>query len=142
MSEHVLASPEISFAPQPSSGTKRIWTVFWILSVITIVELGLGLLLYTLHLPESFRRLAIKGVIGILSLAKAYYIVGVFMHLGSELKNLRLAIVVTLGLFIWFIIAFLADGNSWKNLRNTRGGSVKPDTEQVAPAAKQQGSKE
>lgn len=30
-----------------------------------------------------------------------------------------MTIVVPLSLFIWFIIAFLADGNSFRNLRNT-----------------------
>jgi len=30
-----------------------------------------------------------------------------------------MTIVVPLALFVWFIIAFLYDGNSFKNLRNT-----------------------
>ena len=54
----------------------------------------------------------------ILTLAKAYYIVSVFMHLGDEIRNMIMTIVVPLMLFIWFIIAFIADGNSYKNLRN------------------------
>jgi hypothetical protein len=37
-------------------------------------------------------------------------------------------------LFIWFIAAFLLDGNSWKNLRNSRGKSVTP-VEMQSPAA-------
>jgi cytochrome c oxidase subunit IV len=83
--------------------------------------------------------LFIKGVICILSLAKAYYIVSVFMHLGDEIRNFIMTIVVPLCLFIWFILAFLWDGNSWKNLRNTDGGSR---TEQVTkPAATEKGAK-
>ena len=54
----------------------------------------------------------------ILTLAKAYYIVSVFMHLGDEIRNMIMTIVVPLMLFIWFIAAFLWDGNSYKNLRN------------------------
>jgi cytochrome c oxidase subunit 4 len=68
---------------------------------------------------SSFLQLFIKGVICILSLAKAFYIVGVFMHLGDEIRNMVMTIVVPLMLFIWFIIAFIYDGNSYKNLRNT-----------------------
>ncbi len=34
-----------------------------------------------------------------------------------------MTIAVPAALFIWFIIAFLYDGNSWKNLRNTDAGS-------------------
>jgi hypothetical protein len=64
-------------------------------------------------------RLAIKGTIIILMLAKAFYIVAYFMHLKHELKNLIMTVVVPLSLFVWFIGAFLIDGNSFKNLRNT-----------------------
>ncbi len=61
----------------------------------------------------------IKGTIIILMLAKAFYIVGYFMHLKHEIRNLIMTICVPLLLFVWFIIAFLADGHSYNNLRNT-----------------------
>ena len=51
-------------------------------------------------------------------MAKAFYIVAYFMHLKHEVKNLIMTIVVPLTLFVWFIVAFLADGNSFRNLRN------------------------
>jgi len=54
----------------------------------------------------------------ILTLAKAYYIVSVFMHLGDEIRNLIMTIVVPLMLFIWFISAFLWDGNAYRTKRN------------------------
>jgi hypothetical protein len=41
-------------------------------------------------------------------------------------------------LFIWFIAAFLWDGNSWKTLRNTYN---KPAVENVAPASHGAGEK-
>jgi hypothetical protein len=44
-------------------------------------------------------------------------------------------IAFPLVLFVWFIIAFLADGNSWKNLRNTRGKSRTYQTEAVSKEA-------
>ncbi len=141
MSEHTVTSPEVSFAAQPSTGTKRIWNVFWLLSFITVIELVLGFGLAKHWYGSAGMILFIKGVICILSLAKAYYIVSVFMHLGDEVRNLIMTIVVPLCLFIWFIAAFLWDGDSWKNLRNTEGGS-KPDTHQQAPAAKQHGAKD
>jgi len=115
--EHAPAT-EVTIHHEPSSSTKRIWKVFWILLIITLVELGLGLSLYALNLPEGLRMHLIKGVIIILSLAKAYYIVSYFMHLGDEIRNMVMTIVVPLMLFIWFILAFLGDGNSYKNLRN------------------------
>jgi cytochrome c oxidase subunit IV len=60
----------------------------------------------------------LNGVFIILTLAKAFFIVAEFMHLRHELKNLIMTIVVPALLFLWFIGAFLWDGNSYKNLRN------------------------
>jgi cytochrome c oxidase subunit 4 len=77
--------------------------------------------------------LAFKGMVSILTLAKAYYIVSVFMHLGDEVRNLIMTIVVPLCLFVWFITAFLVDGNSWKNLRNRYNRPADAPVEQVAP---------
>jgi cytochrome c oxidase subunit IV len=105
---------------------KRIWKTFWILSGITIIELGIGIAIYMMHKGDSPNHtlvLMFKGVVCILTLAKAYYIVSVFMHLGDEIRNMIMTIVVPLLLFVWFIIAFLWDGNAWKNLRNTDAGS-------------------
>jgi cytochrome c oxidase subunit IV len=116
--EHQPISPEVTFHHPPGDNVKRIWKTFWILLIITIIELGLGLLMYALDLPDDLRRLSIKGMVIILSLAKAYYIVSVFMHLGDEIRNMIMTIVVPLTLFIWFILAFILDGNSYKNLRN------------------------
>jgi cytochrome c oxidase subunit IV len=87
-----------------------------ILSVLTIVELILGYWMIGIESPGF--RLAIKGSIIILMMSKAFYIVAYFMHLKHELKNLIMTIVVPLLLFVWFITAFLADGNSYRNLRN------------------------
>lgn len=134
MSEHAMPSSEISIPHAPSSGTGRIWKIFWLLSVVTVIELclGLGLAKHWYGDPENHHAaiLAVKGAMCILSLAKAFYIVSVFMHLGDEIRNLMMTIVVPLCLFIWFITAFLWDGNSWKILKNTRAGSMPAKTEQ------------
>ncbi len=142
MSQHTI-SPEITFAPEHPSGTKKIWKTFWILSIITIIELVIGLAIYNIHKgehPSESLVLFFKGMVCILTLAKAYYIVSIFMHLGDEVRNFIMTIIVPLCLFIWFIIAFLWDGNSWKNLRNTDAGS-RPATEKAAPAAIEKGAK-
>jgi cytochrome c oxidase subunit IV len=128
-----VSSSEISFAPVHVSGTKRIWKTFWLLSIITVIELAIGLSIYTIHKganPNATLVLMFKGMVCILTLAKAYYIVSIFMHLGDEIRNMIMTIVVPLMLFIWFIAAFLWDGNSWKILRNTDAGSKPAQTEQ------------
>jgi hypothetical protein len=85
-----------------------------------------------------------KGLVCILTLAKAFYIVSIFMHLGDEIRNLIMTIIVPLMLFIWFLAAFLWDGNSWKNLKNTDAGS-RPYIEKVQDhplPAKERGKKD
>ncbi|MEP6616910.1 MAG: cytochrome C oxidase subunit IV family protein [Ginsengibacter sp.] len=112
---------------------KRIWKTFWILLIITMAELGIGLTIYTIHKGENPNQtlvLMFKGLVCILTLAKAFYIVSIFMHLGDEIRNMIMTIVVPLMLFIWFLAAFLWDGNSWKNLKNTDAGS-RPYNEKV-----------
>lgn len=127
-------SPEVSYHPEHKDGqVKKIIRTTIILSVITLIELALGFGIYFMHKgghPSESLVLFIKGVIVILSLLKAFYIVGVFMHLGDEIRNFIMTIIVPLLLFIWFIAAFLIDGNAWRNLRNTQAGS-KPNVEQV-----------
>ena len=88
-----------------------------LLSVLTIIELILGF--WMIGITNEALRLAIKGIIVILMMAKAFYIVAYFMHLKHEVKNMIMTIIVPLSLFIWFIAAFLWDGGSFRNLRNT-----------------------
>ncbi len=98
-------------------GKKEVMRVTLILTVLTLVELALGF--WMMKIEAQGTRLMIKGVIVILMMAKAFYIVGYFMHLKHEIRNMIMTIVVPLLLFVWFIGAFLYDGNSFKNLRMT-----------------------
>jgi cytochrome c oxidase subunit IV len=117
------AFEEVSFHHHTDDATfkKNVKRTTILLSVITVIELAIGLAIYTIHKGESPSHtlvLMFKGMVCILTLAKAYYIVSVFMHLGDEIRNMIMTIVVPLMLFIWFIGAFIWDGNSYKNLRN------------------------
>lgn len=136
MEHQQLSSAEISFAPAHRDDTvKRIWKTTIVLSVITLIELALGFSLAKEWFGQSHAViLFVKGVICILSLAKAFYIVSIFMHLGDEIRNLIMTIVVPLMLFVWFLAAFLWDGDSWRNLRHeyNKGNPAK----QHAPATK------
>jgi cytochrome c oxidase subunit IV len=117
MEQHT-AYADITHDDTHGGGTKEVVKVTIILSVLTIVELALGFWMMGM-VENSFEKHFVKGVIIILMMAKAFYIVGYFMHLKHEIRNLIMTVVVPMGLFIWFIIAFLYDGNSFNNLRNT-----------------------
>lgn len=115
--------PEVTFEHHESDADfrKKVRKTTILLSVITFIELGIGLLIYSMNKGEHPSALLInlfKGVVCILTLAKAFYIVAVFMHLGDEIRNMIMTIVVPLLLFTWFIGAFLWDGGSYRNLRN------------------------
>lgn len=75
-------------------GTKEIVKVTIILTVLTIIELILGFWMISIPLERASFRLAVKGTIVILMLAKAFYIVAYFMHLKHEIKNMIMTIVV------------------------------------------------
>jgi cytochrome c oxidase subunit 4 len=111
------AFPEVTHHHEPAGGTKHIWKTFWILLILTVIELALGMLMYATDFGSGIV-LGIKGIIVILTMAKAFYIVAVFMHLGDEIRNFIMTIVVPLLLFVWFIGAFLWDGSSYRANRN------------------------
>jgi len=85
---------------------KKIWVVTAILSIITIIEVGVGILL-----PKAEQTLMVWTMIkwGYIALTavKAGYIVLVFMHLGDEKKNLKYMILVPYILFILYLIFIL-----------------------------------
>ncbi|MES2372145.1 MAG: cytochrome C oxidase subunit IV family protein [Bacteroidota bacterium] len=131
--EHTATHEEHS-----GGGVKEIVRVTVILSVLTVVELALGFWMMGMPLGSG-SRLAVKGAIIILMMAKAFYIVAYFMHLKHEIKNLIMTIVVPLALFVWFIIAFLYDGNSFRNLRNTYDPHFKEQSTIQAPKKAEHG---
>ncbi len=147
MDQHKTISPDVTYEHHIDSSTfkKRVIKTTVILSVVTLVELGIGIILYFMHkgtAPSTLLVLFLKGAVCILTLAKAYYIVSVFMHLGDEIRSFKMTIVIPLLLFIWFIIAFLWDGSSFRNLRNTydkhflETTTPKPGSSPITPPAK------
>ena len=125
----------VEYHEHHGGGTKEIIRVTIILTVLTIVELILGYSM--MGMPEdSAMRHFIKGIILILMLAKAFYIVGYFMHLKHEIRNMIMTIVIPLFLFVWFIIAFLYDGHAYNVNRNTYTPYYKVRSEQKAPVDK------
>lgn len=93
----------------------RLMKVTIILSVVTILEVALGLTGNAYGIPHWIT----ASLFLIMTVFKAAYIVKVFMHLGDEVKNMIITVMIPLTLFIWFILAFLADGSFWLHMNNT-----------------------
>ena len=95
------------------SSTKRIWTVFVILSVITIAEVILGILKPEFLNQTYFVSLKlINWIFILLTIWKAYYITWAFMHMEQESKGLRRAVVWTAVFLVSYLIfILLAEGD-------------------------------
>lgn len=91
---------------------KLVWKITIYLSILTIAEVAAAIIY-----PEGMPRLPLNIAFILMGLWKAFYIVGTFMHLKFEIKNLQLTVLVPLFILIWFIIAFLWEGNTWLHYR-------------------------
>jgi heme/copper-type cytochrome/quinol oxidase subunit 4 len=95
------------------SNTKRIWKVFGLLSVVTIVEVILGIgKPEVLYMHNLFQMNFLNWIFIILTIVKAYYIMWAFMHLEGEKSSLRWSIVAPLVfLIIYLVFILLIEGN-------------------------------
>lgn len=95
------------------SNTQKIWGVLIFLTVVTAVEVVLGIVKPEILLKSSFLGMKLLNwIFIILTLVKAYYIAWDFMHLRDEKSALRRAIVWTpifLVAYLVFILLFEAD---------------------------------
>jgi cytochrome c oxidase subunit IV len=94
------AAPGERLKPQ----TKEIWQTFWILLVATAIEFVIAF-----TFAHGIVRVAI--FLG-LTVIKAFYIVGNFMHLRHEMKALIWCIILPTVFVMWAIVVFLAEGGS------------------------------
>lgn len=120
-----------------SFDAKAIWRTFWILLIITCLELIIGMFVAPLF-PHS-TKIWFNILYIIFTAAKAFYIIAEFMHLKHEIKNMVMTIAVPALLFIWFIGAFLWDGHSFKMLRHNLDPYKKVEQKHVPPAAPHEG---
>ena len=90
------------------SNTKRIWFVFALLSVVTIVEVILGIIKpEALHLNSFLKMNLLNWIFILLTIFKAYYIVWAFMHMEGEKSSLKNAVVAPLIFLILYLMFIL-----------------------------------
>jgi len=91
---------------------------FILLLIVTFAEVGIALIGNGHIGGMSWSKWIMVPLMTGLSLYKAYYIVSIFMHLGHEVKGMAMSIVLPMFLLVWAIIAFLWEGDNWRNNRN------------------------
>jgi len=96
----------------------RVLRIILFLAAITLIEvtlamLGKGYIIESIEIPFAI----MAGLMIILSIVKAVYIVFEFMHMRYEVPALVKTVVVPGVLLIWGVIAFLWEGSKWKARR-------------------------
>jgi cytochrome c oxidase subunit IV len=85
--------------------TKELWRTFWILLGITLFEF---LIAFTVDADDYKWPKVITFII--LTIVKAAYIVGIFMHLKHEVKALIWTIVLPCIFVVWLVGALIMEG--------------------------------
>ncbi|GGX13777.1 cytochrome C oxidase subunit IV family protein [Aquimarina muelleri] len=90
------------------SNTAKIWKVFILLSVVTIVEVILGIIKPAFLIDTTIISMKLLNwIFIILTIYKAYYITWSFMHMEGETKGLRRSVVWTAVFLICYLIFIL-----------------------------------
>jgi caa(3)-type oxidase subunit IV len=95
----------------PSDMKAQIWNTFWILFGLTIIDIALYFLVLSYHSMWKNALFILLGVV------KAWFIVGVFMHMKFERKVLTYMIIVPMIFVVFFIALMLIEGDYTNKLR-------------------------
>lgn len=101
---HHSHEPQVTVIPPDKEKIKKLWTVALILLVITIFEFAVAFLV-----PHEFKHTRVWIFVG-MTIVKAGYIVGEFMHLRHEVKVLFWSILIPIIFIVWMLVAFVYEG--------------------------------
>jgi len=94
------------------SNQTKIWGVLIFLSIVTTIEVVLGIVKPEILMNTFLSTKLINWIFIILTLVKAYYIALDFMHLRDETSGLQASIVITLIFLIAYLVfIILVEGN-------------------------------
>lgn len=99
---HHTHEPQITVLPPDKEKIKKLWTVAGILGAITAVEFVVAFTMGHGALKTS--------IFVVMTIVKAAYIVGEFMHLRHESKVLLWSILIPMGFVVWMLVAFVYEG--------------------------------
>jgi cytochrome c oxidase subunit 4 len=108
------------------SNTQKIWGVLIFLSLVTAIEVVLGIYKPNILMVEVLGMKALNWIFIILTVVKAYYITWDFMHMRDEMASLRRMVVWT-GVFLiaYLVFILLQEGGYIEQV--FRNGFVKSD---------------
>ena len=89
------------------SNTQKIWGVLILLSIITAIEVVLGIYKPAVLMQSVLGMKILNWIFIILTIVKAYYITWDFMHMRDEKASLRRAVVWTAVFLICYLVFIL-----------------------------------
>ena len=89
------------------SNQQKIWGVLIFLSIVTTIEVGLGILKPEILMTSFLRMKLLNWIFILLTIVKAYYIAWDFMHIRDERSGLKNSIVLPLVILIPYLIFIL-----------------------------------
>ena len=93
------------------SNTQKIWGVLIFLTIVTVIEVALGIIKPEALMGQVLGMKALNWIFIILTIVKAYYITWDFMHMRDETKGLRRMVVWTaIFLILYLIFILLQEG--------------------------------
>jgi len=104
-------STHINVQPVDKAKVRKIWMTALILAIITALEFAVA---FSIPLEMSTLRVAIFVA---MTIVKAFYIVGEFMHLKYEMKVLIWSILIPMIFVVWLLIALIYEGDAIYQLR-------------------------
>jgi cytochrome c oxidase subunit IV len=107
--DHHEENVQVKVLPPNKEKIKKLWTVAAIMGIITAVEFVIAF-----FYPDGTSKVAIFVL---LTIVKAAYIVGEFMHLRYEVKVLFWSILIPMVFVIWMLVAFVYEGMAIANVR-------------------------
>ena len=94
----------VTVIPPDKEKIKKLWSVAGILLVITILEFAVAF-----TVPHEMHTLRVWTFI-LMTIVKAAFIVGEFMHLRHEAKVLIWSILIPMVFVVWMLVAFVYEG--------------------------------
>ncbi|HEU5147303.1 MAG TPA: cytochrome C oxidase subunit IV family protein [Chryseosolibacter sp.] len=110
-STHHEETQQVTVIPPDKEKIRKLWRVAGILGLITAIEFAVAFLV-----PHEFQNTRVWLFIA-MTIVKAAYIVGEFMHLRHEAKVLIWAILIPMIFVVWLLIALVYEGMAISDLR-------------------------
>src|SRR5690606_8676213 len=112
--------------PQTKAKVRKIWRITLLLAIVTILEVAVGLWLFTFS-PDLSKVAVHIGIICyclVPTIMKSYYIVKAFMHFCDESRMFGKFVLTPMILIVWLAVVLLTDATFHLGINETFAHTV------------------